>query len=99
MIVEYTETPLAVGTKSPRFSWEVPLAGRGRKQSAYQLLVATTEALLEAGQANSTATVRFPVESPAGITEDGTPVHCADGKPVTEIGSGSYCFEFPVTWK
>jgi alpha-L-rhamnosidase len=52
MIVEYTETPLAVGTKSPRFSWEVPLAGRGRKQSAYQLLVATTEALLEAGQAD-----------------------------------------------
>ncbi len=41
MLVELAEAPLAIGTRRPRFSWEVPLAGRGRRQSAYQLLVAT----------------------------------------------------------
>lgn len=49
--------------------------------------------------ANSTAQVRFPVEKPEGITESGVPVRCEGGKPVFEIGSGTYCFEFPVTWK
>jgi alpha-L-rhamnosidase len=49
---EYAEAPLAIGTRTPRFSWEVPLKGRGRKQSAYQLLVATTEALLKPGKAD-----------------------------------------------
>jgi alpha-L-rhamnosidase len=52
MLVEYAKAPLTVGTRVPRFSWEVPLEGRGRKQTAYQLLVATTEALLEPGKAD-----------------------------------------------
>jgi len=50
MLVEYAESPLAIGTRKPRFSWEVPLEGRGRKQSAYQVLVATAEDLLEPGK-------------------------------------------------
>ena len=52
MLVEYAKGPLAIGTRTPRFSWEVPLEGRGRKQTAYQLLVATTEALLAPGKAD-----------------------------------------------
>ena len=50
--VEYAESPLAIGTRTPRFSWEAPLAGRGRKQSAYQIRVATTQARLEVGHAD-----------------------------------------------
>ncbi len=52
MSVEYATAPLAIGTRSPRFSWEVPLEGRGRKQKAYQILVATMTALLETGKAD-----------------------------------------------
>ncbi len=52
MLVEYTQAPLAIGIRTPRFSWEVPLIGRGRKQTAYQILVASSEALLEPGQAD-----------------------------------------------
>ncbi|MDT8390306.1 MAG: family 78 glycoside hydrolase catalytic domain [Lentisphaeria bacterium] len=52
MLVEYAQAPLAIGTQKPRFSWEVPLTGRGREQSAYQLLVATQKALLKPGQAD-----------------------------------------------
>lgn len=52
MLVEYAEKPLAIGTRKPRFSWTVPLAGRNRKQSAYQILVATAEELLQPGTAD-----------------------------------------------
>jgi alpha-L-rhamnosidase len=52
MLVEYAEAPVAIGTEKPRFSWEVPLEGRGKLQSAYQILVATDKALLEPGKAN-----------------------------------------------
>ncbi len=50
--VEYSEAPLAIGTKEPRFSWEVPLEGRGRRQVAYQVLVASDRSLLEPGKAD-----------------------------------------------
>lgn len=52
MRVEYAERPLAIGTRKPRFSWEVPLEGRSRSQSAYQLLVATCEELVGSGKAD-----------------------------------------------
>ncbi|MBT7066736.1 MAG: family 78 glycoside hydrolase catalytic domain [Verrucomicrobia bacterium] len=52
MLVEYAQAPLAIGTRTPRFSWEVPLEGRGRKQTAYRLLVATSETLLKPGKAD-----------------------------------------------
>lgn len=52
MIVEYMRAPLAIGTGIPRFSWEVPLPGRHRRQTAYQVLVATSRALLERGKAD-----------------------------------------------
>lgn len=46
MMIEYAVAPLAIGVRDPGFSWEVPLAGRARKQSAYQVLVATSAELL-----------------------------------------------------
>jgi len=52
MMVEYADKPLVIGTRKPRFSWEVPLTGRNRKQSAYQILVATSAKLLKPGSAD-----------------------------------------------
>jgi len=52
MQVEYANGPVTIGTRMPRFSWEVPLEGRGRKQSAYQVLVASSEQLLDHGKAD-----------------------------------------------
>jgi len=34
MMTEYAESPLAIGTRNPRFSWEVPFADRGIPGSA-----------------------------------------------------------------
>jgi len=52
MLVEYAESPLAIGARKPRFSWEVPLAGQNRYQSAYQVLVASRKELLLLGKAD-----------------------------------------------
>ena len=51
-MIEYAESPLALGTRAPRFSWDVPLAGRNRRQSAYRILVATEALLLGHGKAD-----------------------------------------------
>ncbi len=50
MYVEYAQEPLAIGTCVPRFSWTVDVPGRGRKQSAYRILVATEAGSLQVGE-------------------------------------------------
>jgi len=81
MLVEYAESPLVIGTRTPRFSWEVPLDGRGRRQSAYQMLVASSEELLEPGKANLWDSGK--VESARSVNVP------YDGK---ELGSNRDCF-------
>ena len=49
--VEYKENPF-IDEEVPRFSWELDGTGRGRSQTAYQLLVAGSEDLLEQGRAD-----------------------------------------------
>jgi len=44
--VEFDPSPIAIGTRTPRFSWSVPLRGRNRRQNAYRLLVASSESIL-----------------------------------------------------
>jgi len=50
MLVNSIKSPLAIGPEAPQFSWAVPLEGRGRKQSAYRLRVATSRDVLDAGE-------------------------------------------------
>lgn len=49
LFVEHTESPLAVSTNKPRFSWTVRMTGRARSQSAYRVRVATRTDLLTSG--------------------------------------------------
>jgi len=44
--VEYDPSPLALDIARPRFSWIMDLDGRGRQQTAYQILVASGRELL-----------------------------------------------------
>ena len=46
---EYQVNPLGIDTTSPRFSWIVEAAGRGQHQRAYQILVASSQEAIEAG--------------------------------------------------
>jgi len=45
---EYLDNPLGIDTPQPRLSWVLESKERGQKQTAYQILVASQEALLRA---------------------------------------------------
>ena len=75
MFVEYAEVPLVVGTRKPRFTWVVPLAGRCRKQSAYQVLMATAPELLEPGRADMWDTGKVESSQSVNIEYAGAELH------------------------
>ncbi|MFW6303001.1 MAG: family 78 glycoside hydrolase catalytic domain [Candidatus Sumerlaeota bacterium] len=45
--VEYKTNPLGITEKKPRFSWELSSDQRGQKQTAYEIIVASSPELLE----------------------------------------------------
>ncbi len=47
---EYVSNPLGIDTVSPRFSWELHHDERGQRQTAYQVLVASSPNVLHADQ-------------------------------------------------
>ena len=64
LLVEYEPSPQALDVPNPRFSWIVPLDGRGRKQSGYQIQVASrlelfrgTPDMWDSGLVNSSESV------------------------------------------
>ncbi len=87
MWVEYAKEPLAVGTRRPRFAWDVPLRGRCRRQSAYRVLVATREALLEPGQADLWDSGRVESGQSVNVVYDGA-----------ELTSDTDCFWTVRIW-
>ena len=50
--VDDLKTPLGIDDPAPRFSWQLHDSTRGAVQTAYQVLVASSAASLEAGKAN-----------------------------------------------
>ncbi len=44
---EYSDNPVGIDTRIPRFSWEITSTERGQYQKAYQLLVASNPILLQ----------------------------------------------------
>lgn len=47
---EYLETPQGIGAGNPRLSWVVTSSQRNEQQTAYQILVASSESLLQQNQ-------------------------------------------------
>ena len=47
---EYLENPLGIDTLEPRLSWKLASDMRGQKQTAYRILVASTQKLLDSEQ-------------------------------------------------
>jgi alpha-L-rhamnosidase len=50
LLVEFDPSPVGLDISNPRFSWVVRLEGRGRRQTAFQIQVASTAALLARGR-------------------------------------------------
>ncbi len=69
--VERIERPVAVDPDGPRFSWRMQDRDRGARQSAYQLRVATTEALLLQGNPDLLDTGKLT--SPRTVHDAGVP--------------------------
>lgn len=49
---EFLSDPLGIDVLQPRLSWVMASSGRGERQTAYEIMVASTEALLKAGKAD-----------------------------------------------
>ena len=71
LYVDFAESPIVVGTRKPRFSWEVPFSGRGRRQGAYQVLVASSPGLIEEGQPDLWDSGRRASSDSVNIVYDG----------------------------
>jgi alpha-L-rhamnosidase len=50
--VEYLENPTGIDEAAPRLSWKLAAKGRGARQTAYQVLVASSELLLKKNRAD-----------------------------------------------
>lgn len=67
---EYLSVPLGIDSQSPRLSWEITLNGQSLSQSAYQILVASSEDLLaqdrgdlwDSGKVNASACAQIEYE-------------------------------------
>ena len=50
--MEYMENPMGIEVATPRFSWRMESSTCGQKQTAYEILVASSEALLAENEAD-----------------------------------------------
>lgn len=64
---EYRGNPLGIDASAPRLSWQSDNAERNWKQSAYQILVASSLELLRAGQADVWDSGRIESDDSVGI--------------------------------
>jgi alpha-L-rhamnosidase len=71
---EYLESPLAVDTREPRLSWRVESNTRGAKQTAYQIIVATTAANLAANKGDLWDTGKVASNETIQIAYHGKPL-------------------------
>ena len=84
---EYLENPLGLDTAAPRLSWEMRATERGAKQTAYQIIVASTQAKLKANDGDFWDSRK--------VTSDETAHIAYSGKPLT---SAQQCFWKVRVW-
>jgi alpha-L-rhamnosidase len=71
---EYLTNPLGIDAPAPRLSWGVTAGGRGRMQSAYQILVASSPQLLDSLEGDLWDTGKVESQATAGIAYGGAPL-------------------------
>ena len=87
---EYLANPLGIDAVKPRLQWvlESKPGERGRKQTAYQILVATSEAKLRAGQGDLWDSGRIESNQSAQVPYGGKPLPLAPALLVESAGLG-----------
>jgi alpha-L-rhamnosidase len=71
---EYLVDPLGIDTPQPRLSWVDESGGRDQTQTAYQILVASTEAQLKHNQGDLWDSGKVPSDESAQIVYTGRPL-------------------------
>jgi len=84
---EYLENALGLEETSPRLSWILTSEQRGQRQTAYQLLVASSEALLQQDQGDFWDTGKVPSDQSVLVAYQGAP-----------LKSGQSCFWKVRVW-
>lgn len=84
---EYVVDPIGVDTPHPRLSWKLPPGPRGRKQSAYRVLVSDDPDSLRRGKGNLWD---------SGQVDSGRTVHIEYAG--AELSSGLRCHWFVCSW-
>ncbi len=72
---EYAVNPLGIDASRPRFSWQLASDQTGQAQSAYEVLVASQESLLETDLADLWESGKVISGSQASIEYSGQPLH------------------------
>ena len=72
---EYLENPLSIGTVEPRLSWNLQSGQRGDKQTAYQILVASSEELLKNDAGDMWDSGKVTSDETLNITYAGAPLN------------------------
>lgn len=73
-LTEYDVHPIAVDTRSPRFSWKLRSDHRGARQTAYRVLVATDVAQLGEGRADMWDSGRVESSEQSHVVYTGAPL-------------------------
>ena len=68
---EYRKDPLGLDVQKPRLSWYVTDTRRGAKQSAYQIIVASNENILEKNEGNIWDSGKIPSDLSVHVIYDG----------------------------
>jgi alpha-L-rhamnosidase len=71
---EYLVNPLGIDVRQPRFSWLLQDSERDESQSAYQVLVATSPALLAKGTGDQWDSGKAPSDNTAQVAYAGKPL-------------------------
>lgn len=78
---EYLKEPLGLDMPNPRLSWELHAthsAARGQRQTSFQILVASSEDLLQHDQADLWNSQTVPSAESANIAYDGKPLNSGE---------------------
>lgn len=75
---EYRENPSVLDERVPRLSWALEGEGRGRRQSAYQILVATSTDLLDTTQPDAWDSGKVYGADTLNIEYAGIPLHSGE---------------------
>lgn len=100
---EYTRNPVGVDAAHPQLSWGLESRERNQKQSAFQILVATTPALLEANQGDLWDSGQVKSGDSAHVTYAGTPLtsrlRCHWKVRVWDASGSASDWSQPVSWE